>query len=193
MATAKVNGTNYSVQPNIKGSGAVNNSGVATRTGTSTKLNNVKTSRFNTTVFASTVVDNSWADEAVSAGSFAYNNQKPVAKRVTTTLSGVSNNVLRSGADQPTLIRSIAKQEKVRSNRVTSALRSNKYNRVTGAWEAGYPVVAVDNWFNPATNTSSATTTDTAATPTRANPGQLTYKLGNPVPVSNNDYKAKTG
>lgn len=193
MATAKVNGSDYTVQPNRKGSGAVNNGGVATRTGTSTKLNSVKISRFNTVVFASTVLDNSWADEAVSAGSFAYNNQKPVAKRVTTKLSGVSNTVLRSGADQPALVRSIAKQETIRSNRVTSAIRSNKYNRVTGAWDSGYPVVAVDNWFNPATNSSSSTTTDTAATPTRSRPGQLTYKLGNPVPVSNNDYKAKTG
>lgn len=193
MATAKINGSDYSVQPNRKGSGSVNNGGVATRTGTSTKLSNVKTSRFNTAVFASTVLDNDSADEARSAGVFAYNNQKPVAKRVTTQLSGVNNSVLRSGASQPSLTRSIAKQETIRSNRVTTALRSNKYNRVTGAWDSGYPVVAVDNWFNPATNSSSSTTTDTAATPTRSRPGQLTYKSGNPVPVTNNDYKAKTG
>lgn len=181
MATAKVNGSDYTIQPNVKGSGAVNNRGVTTRAGTSTKLTNVRVSRFNTTVFASTVIDNSWADEAVSAGTFAYNNSKPVAKRSTSTLSGVSNTVLRSGADQPQLIRSIHKLETLRSNRVTSGIRANKFNRYTGAWDNGYPVVAVDSLA-----------TDTAATPTRAAPGQLTYKLGQPVPVTDNDYKAKT-
>lgn len=184
MATAKVNGTDYTVQPNVKGSGAVNNRGVAARAGTSTKLSNVRVSRFNTTVFASTVIDNSWADKAVSGGTFAYNNKRPVAERLTT--------VLRSGADTPALVRSIAKMETVRTNRVTAGIRANKFNRSTGSWDSGYPVVAVDNWFNPATNSSSATTTDKAATPTRSAPGQLTYKLGNPVPVTNNDYKSKT-
>ena len=192
MATAKVNGSNYSVQPNRKGSGAVNNGGVATKTGTSTKLNSVKISRFNTVVFASTVLDNDSADEAVSAGSFAYNNQRPVAKRLPSTRGGVSSTVLRSGASVPSLTRSIHKMETVRTRRLTAAIRANKYNRFTGEWDSGFPVVAADNWFNPATNSSSSTTTDTAATPTRSRPGQLTYKMGNPVPVSNNDYKAKT-
>lgn len=182
MAIAKVNGVDYTIQPNVKGSGAVNNRGVTTRAGTSTKLANVKVSRFNTTVFASTVLDNSWADEAVSAGSFAYNNVRPVGKRVTSTLSGVSNNVLRSGANQPRLIRSIHKLETLRTRRLTTAIRANKYNRVTGVWDNGFPVVAVDSL-----------STDTAATPTRTAPGQLTYNIGRPVPVTNNDYKAKTG
>lgn len=184
MATAKVNGTNYTIQPNVKGSGAVNNRGVAARAGTSTRLTNVRVSRFNTVVFASTVIDNSWADKAVSGGTFAYNNTKPVAERLTAALL--------SGADTPSLVRSIAKMEVVRTNRVSAGIRANKFNRSTGSWEAGYPVVAVDNWFNPATNSSSSTTTDTAATPTRSAPGQLTYKLGNPVPVTDNDYKSKT-
>lgn len=181
MATAKVNGTDYTVQPNRKGSGAVNNRGVTTRAGSSTTLANVTVSRVNTEVFASTVLDNSWADEALSGGTFAYNNKRPVAKRLTTTLSGVSNTVLESGADQPGLIRSIHKLEVLRSRRLTSAIRANKYNRVTGQWSAGYPVVAVDTLE-----------TDTAATPTRDVPGQLTYKLGNPVPVTDNDYHRKT-
>lgn len=182
MATAKINGVDYSVPPNVKNSGAVNNRGVAAKVGSSTKLTNVQVSRFNTTVFASTVIDNDWADEALSAGTFAYNNSKPVAPRVTTTLSGVSNTFLRSGADTPTLVRSIHKLETLRTRRLTTAIRANKYNRFTGAWDAGYPVVAVDSLNS-----------DTAATPTRSVPGQLTYKLGNPIPVSNNDYKAKTG
>jgi hypothetical protein len=182
MATANTSGSDYTVPPNVKGSGAKNSGGASTRVSTTSLVDGVGVSRYNTGVFASTVLDNGSADEALSAGTFAYNNTRPVAKRSTTTLSGVSNTVLRSGADQPGLIRSIHKLEVLRTRRLTTALRANKYNRSTGAWDSGYPVVAVDTLG-----------TDTAATPTRSAPGQLTYKLGQPVPVSNNDYKAKTG
>lgn len=181
MATAKTNGSDYSVPPNTKNSGAANNRGVTTRAGSSTKLGNVGVSRYNSTVFASTVVDNDWADKALSSGSFAYNNNKPVAQRSSTTIAGVSSNALKNGADVPGQIRSIHKLEVLRTRRLTAAIRANKYNRYTNTWDAGYPVVAVDTLAN-----------DTAATPTRNAPGQLTYKLGNPVPVSDNDYKPKT-
>jgi hypothetical protein len=181
MATAKVNGTDYSVPPNTKNSGAVNNRGVATRSGSSVKLTNVGVSRYNTTVFASTVIDNDWADKALDGGAFAYNNSKPVAQRSSTTIAGVSSSALKNGANVPGQIRSIHKLEVLRTRRLTSAIRANKYNRYTNTWDAGYPVVAEDTLA-----------TDTAATPTRAEPGQLTYKLGNPVPVSDNDYKPKT-
>ena len=181
MATANVSGSNYTVPPNTKGSGARNAGGASTRVSTTSLVDGVGVSRYNTGVFASTVLDNGWADEAVSAGTFAYNNVKPVAKRVSTTLSGVSNTVLFSGANQPGLIRSIHKLETLRTRRLTTALRANKYNRSTGNWDGGYPVVAVDSL-----------STDTAATPTRAVPGQLTYMSG-ANPVTNNDYKKKTG
>lgn len=181
MATAKISGSDYTVPPNTKGSGARNAGGASTRVSTTSLVDGVGVSRYNTRVFASTVLDNGSADEAVSAGTFAYNNVKPVAKRVSTTLSGVSNTVLQSGAAQPGLIRSIHKLETLRTRRLTTALRANKYNRSTGNWDAGYPVVAVDSLA-----------TDTAATPTRAVPGQLTYMLG-ANPVTNNDYKKKTG
>jgi hypothetical protein len=181
MATANTSGSDYTVPPNTKGSGARNAGGASTRVSTTSLVDGVGVSRYNTGVFASTVLDNGSADEAVSAGTFAYNNSRPVAKRVSTTLSGVSNTVLQSGADQPGLIRSIHKLEVLRSRRLTTALRANKYNRSTGAWDAGYPVVAVDSLA-----------TDTAATPTRAVPGQLTYMSG-ANPVTNNDYKKKTG
>ena len=184
MATSKVNGSDYTVPPNTKSSGSVNNRGVVARGGSvaSGKLTNVGVSRYNTTVFASTVLDNSWADKAVTAGTFAYGDRDGVAMRSTASLGGVSNTALLSGANVPSLTRGIHKLETLRTRRFTTAIRANKYNRYTGQFEAGYPVVAVDSLA-----------TDTAATPSRAVPGQLTYKLGQPVPVSDNDYKAKTG
>ena len=66
-------------------------------------------------------------------------------------------------------------------SKITSGIRANKYNRYTGKWDSGYPQSSTDTLAN-----------DTAANPTRAVPGQLTYKLGQRVPVTNNDYKAKT-
>jgi len=184
MAIAKTSGSDYTVPPNVKSSGSVNNRGTVARGGsvTSGKLTNVGVSRYNTTVFASTVLDNSWADKALSAGTFAFNDKNGVAMRATSDLAGVANTSLLSGANVPGITRSINKLEVLRTRRFTTAIRANKYNRYTGTFDAGYPVVAVDTLA-----------TDSAANPTRSAPGQLTYKLGGVVPVINNDYKAKTG
>lgn len=181
MATAKVNGSDYTVPPNRKASGAVNNHGSAAKVGSnSSVLSTTSVSRYNTTVFASTVIDNSWADKAVDAGTFAYNDSNGVGMRYTTTLAGVSNNALRSGADVPSLVEGIHSLKVLRTRKFTTAIRANKYNRFTGQFDSGYPAVAVDSLA-----------TDNAATPTRDVPGQLVYKLGQPVPVTS-DYSPET-
>jgi hypothetical protein len=183
MATQKVNGSAYSVPPNVIASGSRNNRGVVARGGSvaSGKLTNVGVSRYNTTVFASTVLDNSWADKAVSGGAFAYGDKDGVGMRYTSTIGGVSNTSLRSGANVPSLNRGIHKLEVLRTRKFTTAIRANKYNRYTGQFDSGFPAVTVDTLA-----------TDNAATPTRSVPGTITYKLGQPVPVEVN-YKAKTG
>lgn len=175
--------TGFPLPPNVRASGSRNNRGVVARGGSvaSGKLTNVGVSRYNTTVFASTVLDNNWADKAVSGGTFAYGDRDGVGMRYTTRIAGVTNNVLRSGADVPSLNRGIHKLEVLRTRKFTTAIRANKYNRFTGQFESGYPTVTVDTLA-----------TDSAATPTRAVPGVLVYKLGQPVPVTNN-YKAITG
>ena len=131
-------------------------------------------------VFGSMVVDNSWANPAINDGVFANKTQRPIAKKVTTVLGGVANTVLRSGAAQPELVQSINKLNVLRTRRFTTAIRENKYNRYTGEFDSGYPVVAVDSLAS-----------DDAASPTRSLPGQLVFKLGGKVPVTSN-YKPKT-
>lgn len=133
-----------------------------------------------TGVFGSTVVDNDNADKALSAGTFAFNNNNPVGKKVTTSLSGVSNNVLLSGAGNPGGIRSIHKIESIKTRKLTTALRENRYNEVTGEFDAGYPQLSTDNFGS-----------DNAANPTMAVPGELAYKTGAKEPVTD-EYKAKT-
>jgi hypothetical protein len=131
-------------------------------------------------VVGSVVVDNSWADKAVGGGEFAHKTQRPIGTKVTTQLAGVPNSVLLSGANRPELVRSINKLEVLRTRRFTTAIRQNKYNRYTGRFDVGYPVVAVDTLG-----------TDNAANPTRTNPGQVVYLSGSKVPVTS-DYKPKT-
>ncbi len=189
MATVQTNGSSA-----VTSTSTVNNGGVMTANGTarSNVLRSEHTGSEPVGVFASTVVSGVNTAKPLSAGTFAYNDQRPVAKKLTSTLAGtVSNAFLRSGADDVGNFRSINFQTKVRTDRVTTAIRANKWNEYAGTWEAGYPVNATDNFFNPATSGSSSTSTDEAAQPTRLVPGELTYLQGNPVPKLDN-YKAKT-
>ena len=192
MAIAKISGVDYSVPPNAKNSGSVNNRGTVTRGGSvaSGKLNNVSVARFNSGVFNSTPIDNAWADEALTAGTFAYNNSRPTAQRYTTLISGVSNTILRSGADVPSLVRSIARSETVRTRRTTTAIRAGYFNIYTGLFTTP-PTAAVDNWWSISGNTTSATSTDVAASPTRAVPGRLVYKTSKLNPVVDS-YKSES-
>ena len=190
---AKVSGSDYTVPPNTQNSGSVNNRGTVTRGGSvaSGKLNNVSVARFNTgNVFNSTPIDNSSADEALAAGTFAYNNNRPTAQRYTTLISGVSNTILLSGADVPSLVRSIARSETIRTRRTTTAIRAGYFNIYTGLFTTP-PTAAVDNWWSISANTTSATSTDVAASPTRAVPGRLVYKTGKLNPVVDS-YKSES-
>jgi hypothetical protein len=190
MATVQVDGSSA-----VTKTSTVNNGGTAINVGSSaTLLSNRALGANNQTVFGSTVVSNAtvdYADPALSGGTFAYNNNRPTAVKLTTTLAGsVSNTFLRSGASDLGSRRSIHRQEKVRTTRTTTAIRAGYWNIYTGTWSTT-PTTAVDNFWDIANDTTSSTSTDQAATPTRSVPGELTYKLGQPSPVSV-DYPAKT-
>lgn len=174
------------------GTSTKNTGGAGVNVGsTTTLLDQISLGKTEDTGFGSTVIDNSWADEALSAGTFKYDNQKPIAKRLTTKLSGVDNDVLQSGASQPALVRSIHKLETLRTRRLTTAIRAGLWNIYAGKFmnnQTGNdqnPTVAVDSLAS-----------DVAANPTQSAPGQIVYMAGNPNPVSGSDansaYKAKT-
>lgn len=189
VVAIKVNGTEYStVPPNAKGSGAGGNGGSAAKISDTSKLDGVAVSRYDAGVFGSAVVDTNDVDTAGGA-ILAYNNPGPIAKRLTTSLNDSPNSFLLSGAAVPSLVESIhyikvctmGCSDGVRTRRLTSAIRQGKFNRYTGTFEAGYPVVAADSFAS-----------DNAAQPTRGTPGELTYKSSSLVPV-NDVYKSKTG
>lgn len=174
MATQQVGGGA------VTASSTKNKGGSVVNGGTTTVLDSVDLGYSNVGVFGSSVVDGTDTDKALSAGTFSYNNQRPIAKRVTETLSGVANTTLQSGAGQPGLIRSIHKLEVLTTRRLTTAIRAGYWNIYSGSWSTN-PTVATDTLA-----------TDDAATPTRSVPGELVYKTGAPTPVQA-DYKAKTG
>jgi hypothetical protein len=131
-------------------------------------------------VFGSTVVDNNDTDPALSVGTFAYNNQKPISKKLTDTLSGVPNDFMLSGAGDPANIQSIHKIESIVTRKLTTAIRQNKWNEYSGEFDPGYPEVVRSVFGN-----------DDAARPSSESPGELTYRDGSPLPV-NDDYQKKT-
>jgi hypothetical protein len=192
MATAKNNGTDYVLPPNRPNSGSGGNGGASTKIGSglSGKLDNVAVSREYSSVFGSTVIDDGTADKALSSGVFAFDNESPIAKKITTSLSTVDNDVLLSGAAQPALVRSVHRQETVISTRFTTAFRAGYFNLYTGKYSVT-PTTATDPFWDIAEDDTSSTSTDEAATPTRSVPGELVYRTGSPLPVLAN-YEEKT-
>lgn len=168
----------------VTASSTNNNGGSVLNGGSTAELNSLDLGYSNVGVFGSSVVDGTDTDKALSAGTFSYSNQQPVAKRLTNTLSGVSNTYLESGAAVPGNIRSIHKLEVLRTRKLTTAIRAGDWNIYSGEW-ATEPSVVVDTLA-----------TDDAANPSHGVPGELTYIAGTTTHTvlepTNDDYKAKT-
>lgn len=185
MATAQVNGS--ALTNNGYGSFTQANNAHGTFKGNGTATSNVVESvrtpspvvdAFGSKVVEDSVTSKDYAGKSVSAGTFAHNHVKPISALITTELSGVNTNVIKSPANDG-VKRSINKVEDNKSILFTTALRANKYNRVTGKWDAGYPAAQTIS-FN----------SDDAANPTLSVPGALTYLSGAKIPV-NDTYAQK--
>lgn len=172
-----------------------NNGGtVRANGGASGTFATVATNRQPSTVFGSTPIDNADADPAVDGGDFAYDNQQPISKKVTSVLAGtVSADFMRSGAGDPTNIQSIHKIESVTTRKLTTAIRENKWNEYSGKFDPGYPQVQNDTFYSIRDNGIGieGSPVDDAANVNRTAPGELTYMQGNPNPL-NADYPEKT-
>lgn len=181
MATATSAGVDYTIPPNLNGSGSSNNHGAAAKAGNSALLDNVSISKDTTGVFGSVVVDGADTDKAVSGGPIAHNHVKPITAKVTTEIAGVASSVLSNSANDPSQLRSINKRESYKSAGTATAMRAGYFNLYTGR-------------FSPApTPVTETPGTDVAANPSRSAPGDLVFRTGAKLPVRNSDYKAKTG
>lgn len=158
-----------------------NNHGTAKNVGSvSSVLENRSLGSPDVGVFGSTVIDGTDTDKAISGGTIAHNHIKPITKRVTDELGGVSNSALSTTANVPSQLRSINKRESYKSSGYATAFRAGYFNLYTGTWST-----------NPTPVTENPGT-DLAATVTRSAPGKLRFKTGAPVAVSKN-YPAKNG
>lgn len=179
----------------VTANSTVNNGGTAVNVGTSSVLDSRSLGRDDLGVFGSTPVESAtedYADKALGAGTFKSENQRGVIQRVTKTLAGgVSNDFLTHAADDLVNARSIHRQEVVTTTRTSTAIRAGDWNIYSGSW-TNDPTTATDPFWDIDANTTSNTSTDEAASPSRNVPGELTYKLAQKLPVSV-DYKAKTG
>jgi hypothetical protein len=195
VVAASSQGVLYDTVPVNKSTDVKFSGGSASKVSTTNLLTGVSTDRKDFGVFGSTVLDNNSSDPALSAGVFAYNNQSPIAKRITTSLSTVANDVLQSGAIVPSLIQSIhytkvcdpSCNDGVRTRKTTSAIRNNKYDIFSGKFDTGFPEVVVDNFIG-----SDGSSGDTAAKPTRKSTGKLVFMSNAKVPVSSS-YDDKNG
>lgn len=176
MSIVQVDGS--SVVGNYYTGGSTNNSGgVAVKAGLSTTLTDRPVNTPDVGVFASVVIDGTDTDASLVGGVFAYNDKKPVAKRVSTSFATVSNKTLLSGAAVPSLQTDINKLEGIITNKTSTAFRAGNYNLYTGKYSSF--TTATDSFGN-----------DVEARVTRSAPGRLVYLIGKaPVTVG---YKAKT-
>lgn len=191
MATKQADGTDVTLTSTDNNGGSIKANGTISGTFQATSVTQQKVG-----AFGSTVVDGDSADKALTAGTFAYDNESPVAKKLTNSLAGVSNDYLISGAADPSRIRSIHRQERVTTRRQTKAIREGEFNIYTGKFNSGFPVNVVDEFFDISTNSLSPTSTDDAASPSREVPGELTYVAGNTSTIlvpKNDTYDSKTG
>lgn len=166
-------------------SGTKNNSGVAVNVGNSQILAS-RALGATEAATGSVVVDGTDTNKALNAGTFAYNDQRPVSKRLTTRLATVSNSTLLSGALVPSQIRSVNSINSVITNKFTTAVRAGYFNVYNGKF--------VNTDTGGAYTVPSATDTfltDNAAGVSRLSPGSLTFRTGAKLPVSAN-YKQKT-
>jgi hypothetical protein len=165
----------------ISANSVKNRGGVGVNLGsTSTVLNNSGLG-LKSAATGSIVIDGTDTDTALSGGVFAYNNQKPVAKRVTTSLATVVKTTLVSGASVPSLNRSVHKIESVVTRRTSTAFRAGQFNIYTGSFSVA-PTVATDTFHKSVVGT---TYVDSVANVSRDNPGKAVYRSGSKVPTTN--------
>jgi len=163
----------------VTSSSTVNNGGTAINVGTSTVLDNRNVGSYTKTVFASTPIDDDSADKALSAGTFAFDNQTGLIMRVTNTLAGgVSNTFLQSAADDVTNAQSIHQVSGIYQTNDTSSRRDGAWNAYSGAYIPDYTGGLTDFGI------------DEAANPSRGTPGELAYLDGSPNPTTD-EYSPK--
>ena len=184
MAEQQVDGTAVTTSSTDNNGGATLGIGAD-----ATNMKNVAKGRHNQTVFASTVVDGVETDKAVAGGTFAFDNNRGVIRRVNTTVAGgvAAPAALQSASSANGLRRKFHSNETNKYSNIGSGMRAGNYNVTTGKFDPA--LVATSNDFHA---TDGGSTIDQAVADSRSRPGQLVYRDGSGTPVLD-DYSAKNG
>lgn len=176
-------------------------SGVNNDDGTVRHAGNIASSRFsNLTMgegssFVTIVSGAAGITGANPAGAFNAGDQ--VIRRVTTDIAGVSNNALLFGAsDSSNKMHSIKQMDVLKTRYYKTAIRNNKWNEYSGAWDSGYPEVGNTGAWDISLNGDTAGSliasgTDDAANPTQAVPGELVYHHGSGGQPTTDEYESR--
>lgn len=184
MAEQQVDGTAVTTSSTDNNGGATLGIGAD-----ATNMKNVAKGRHNQTVFASTVVDGVETDKAVAGGTFAFDNNRGVIRRVNTTVAGgvAAPADLQSGSASVGNRRKFHSTETDKFSNIGSGMRAGNYNITTGKF---FPALTgVNTAFHSA---DAGGTIDEAVADRRSRPGQLVYRDGSGTPVLD-DYSAKNG
>ena len=186
MPTVQSNGSSA-----VTATSTVNNAGTALGAGTTaSSVDNLALGKsFTGSAFASTPQDDANADKALGGGTFAFDGGQGAIQRVTATLAGVSKPFLVNAAGDTVHDRSIARQELVKTTNLASGIRAGNWNPTTGAFSPAL-VSTTDQFYSISPAQLQATSSDEAATPTRAKPGELSFA---PIKAASDskDYSAK--
>lgn len=169
----------------VIGSGSTrNNSGVAYKANsrTTSLLHNI-TAGYSPAVPRVVPKDVAFTSKAVSAGAFAYEGNRPIAKRHSTTIGGVANTTLRSGAADWGFTKNFANFDiTFKTYRVTTAIRGNN---------AFHPISGV--FISAVTNATDTFVFDNEGSVSRTNAGEYQAKGGKPNPVLYDYLTKKNG
>ena len=132
--------------------------------------------------YSSSPVELNTLSKKAIVGVFAYNRDRPLTKGSTLTLNQnhVDHDLKTPGTVDVSIDTNIHATRYNRNRLDTTAIRNNQYDVYTGKFNEGYPVVSEDDFRN-----------DVAASPTRSNPGLLSFTLGSNVRTQ--QYISKTG
>jgi hypothetical protein len=164
MSTQQINGQT------VTRNSTKNNGGSSVNIGSNKLLSTIGSS--NPTSYVG-VIDGPNIDPAISSGIFANNNFNPVGKKITSSLAGINNNYLLSGALKPDLINSIKSIESRITTKIADSIRNGNYDKYNNRFDLNFPEISNDNFGN-----------DFAARLTQTYRGSLSVNIGNPRPLN---------
>jgi hypothetical protein len=123
-----------------------------------------------------------------------FNGGDQVIRNVTTDIAGTANKTMFGSPTNK--IDSIHNIKTLRNRAYSTAIVNNKWQEFSGKFDANYPEVLSSGAWDISQNGDKSTnldtySTDNAAKPTAALPGEFAYRNGAPTVVQK-DYPAKT-